>query len=90
MSYIDYRWASAQIGGWRSDELDQSIRRTTKGDPPFYGVVMLAMLRADTFNVAHLRRAWPSVWDELQARYNAPAALLDTDPAPLRERVMSA
>lgn len=89
MSYFDYRWASAQIGGWRDDELDQSIKRQTKGDPPFYGVVMLAMHRADTINLGHLRSAWPHVYDELHARYNAPAALLESDPAPLREKVLA-
>ena len=50
---------------------------------------MLAMQRADTFNLEHLRRAWPEVWGELHARYNAPAALLDSDPPHLRERVLA-
>jgi len=89
VSYFDYRWAMAQIGGWRSDDLDDAIARQTKGDPPFYGVIMLAMQRADTFNLEHLRRAWPEVWGELHARYNAPAALLDSDPPHLRERVLA-
>lgn len=87
MSYIDYRWAIAQIGGWRSDDLDQQIKRQTKGDPPFYGVIMLAMQRADTINLGHLRRAWPTVYDELHARYNAPGAIIDTDPPGLVAKV---
>jgi hypothetical protein len=88
LSYIDYRWCQAQLGGgWRDDELDQSIRRTCAGDPPFYGVIMLAMQRADTDNLAHLRGAWPHVYDEAHARYWSPGALLATDPKPLQEKV---
>lgn len=59
-----------------------------KGDPSFYGLVMAAMRKADTTNAAILRRAFPEVWDDLQARYLAPGGVLDSDPAPLRERVL--
>jgi len=87
VTYFDYRWASAQIGGWRDDEVDQSIRAQTAGDPPFYGVVMLAMQRADSFNLARLIAAWPEVYSELDDRYNAPGAILPSDPEPLKQVV---
>lgn len=45
-------------------------------DLPFYALIMAAMRQADTVNVGKLRAAWPDVWDELQARYNAPGGLL--------------
>lgn len=43
---------------------------------PFYGLLMAAMRRADTDNADRLRLAFPRVWAELQARYNAPGGLL--------------
>ena len=43
---------------------------------PFYALIMAAALRADTTNLAKLRRAWPEVVAELEARYNAPGGLL--------------
>ncbi|MGV0627175.1 hypothetical protein [Mycolicibacter minnesotensis] len=49
-------------------------------DPPFYALIMAAMRRADTANAALLRTCWPDVWDEVQARYNAPGGVLPTDP----------
>lgn len=87
MSYVDYRWCVAQIGGWRSDDLDKALRAQTAGDPPFYGVVMLAMQRADTFNLARLRAAFGATHDELLARYNAPGGILPSDPEGLVRRV---
>jgi hypothetical protein len=60
MSYADYQF-SKKIG---------------MQDYPFYAIVMAAMRQADTHNLAALRHAWPQVWDELQARYNAPGGSL--------------
>ena len=37
------------------------------------------MRRADTDNLRVLKIAFPDVWDELDARYNAPRAELSTD-----------
>jgi hypothetical protein len=45
-------------------------------DEPFYALVMAAMRRADSDNAELLRLAWPDVWGELLARYNAPGGLL--------------
>lgn len=48
-------------------------------DHPFYALIMAAMRKADTQNTVLLRDAYPHVWDELQARYNAPGGELPTD-----------
>lgn len=44
---------------------------------PFYGLIMAAMRQADTDNLNALRAFWPAVWDELQARFNAPGGALN-------------
>lgn len=51
-------------------------------DPPFYALIMSAMRQADTQNAERLKKAWPSVWIELEARYNAPGGLLDDEYIP--------
>ena len=48
-------------------------------DWPFYALIMAAMRQADTQTAYTLRNAWPHVWDELQARYNAPGGRLGDD-----------
>jgi len=48
-------------------------------DHPFYALIMAAMQRADTVNGALLRSAFPGVWAEVEARYNAPGARLEGD-----------
>lgn len=45
-------------------------------DVPFYALIMAAMRKADTINAHKLRAAWPHIWDELHARYNAPGGIL--------------
>ena len=44
-------------------------------DPPFYSLIMAAMLRADTDNFELLRRAFPEVEAELDIRYNSPGGV---------------
>ncbi len=51
-------------------------------DPPYYALLMAAMWGADSYNAATLRDAWPDVWDELQARYDAPGGLLEGESQP--------
>jgi hypothetical protein len=46
----------------------------------FYGALMGVMRMADSDNLVLLQDGWPHVWDELQARYNAPGGWLDSDP----------
>ena len=48
-------------------------------DPPFYGLIMAAMRKADFNNLFSLTSAFPEVWDELQERYNAPGGILESD-----------
>jgi hypothetical protein len=88
VSYIHWAWARAQLHGWTDSPADKMVEAISHADPPFYGVIMLAMWRADTPNLARLRGAWPEVYAELQARYNAPAGLLDTDSDGLRDKVL--
>lgn len=45
-------------------------------DASFYSLIMAAMRRADDVNLPKLKGCWPEVWEELQARYNAPGGLL--------------
>ncbi|MDQ2628262.1 MAG: hypothetical protein M3Y90_14865 [Actinomycetota bacterium] len=60
---------------------DYQVSRTPViAGAPFYSLIMAAMRRADTINAALLRTCWPEVWDEVQARYNAPGGVLESDP----------
>ena len=43
---------------------------------PFYALIQAAMRQADSTNIEKLRRVFPQVHAELQARYNAPGGLL--------------
>ena len=58
-----------------------------KNDPPFYGLIMAAMRKADSTNAAILKAAFPEVWDDFQARYFAPGGILDPD-SELRLKVL--
>jgi len=51
-----------------------------KADEPFYGLIMAAMLRADTENMEKLRAAFPDVHEELDKRYWAPGGIIEGDP----------
>ena len=52
-----------------------------RDDPPFYALIMAAMLRADTGNADRLKAAFPETWAELDRRYNAPGGRLPEDEA---------
>jgi hypothetical protein len=54
----------------------RASREISDSDPPFYALIMAAMRKADTANMARLRAAFPDVYDEFEARYNAPAGVL--------------
>lgn len=45
----------------------------------FYGLIMAAMRKADTFNAALLREGFPHVWAELEERYDSPDGLLESE-----------
>jgi len=49
------------------------------GANPFYSLLQAAMRCADGSNAALLKAHWPDVYADLQARYNAPGGVLDTD-----------
>lgn len=51
----------------------------TKTSPPFYALIMAAMRKADTFNLAQLRAAFPETYREFDERYNAPGGILAGD-----------
>lgn len=69
-------------------DYEQSAR-ITRTDPSFTSVVMAAMRKADTHNAALLRHAFPAIWAELQARYNAPDGTLPSDTKLLKEATMT-
>lgn len=66
MTIIDYIW---------SRTLDSHLDNI-----PFYALVMLAMRRADSDNMAALEQAFPEIARDLRDRYNAPAGMLESDP----------
>ena len=55
----------------------EESKRLAAQCPSFYALIMCAMRDADTRNLEMLRAAWPDVWDELVARYNAPGGMLE-------------
>lgn len=50
-------------------------RRLVAEDTPFFALIMAAMGRADSGNLTTLQAAFPEVWRELVARYNAPGGV---------------
>lgn len=60
-------------------DYESSKQILLKGDPPFHALIMAAMRKADTENSAALQRAFPTVWHELQQRYDAPGGLLPAE-----------
>jgi len=54
-------------------------QRIAKSDYPFAAIIMTAMRQADTQNLVYLRNAFPEIWEELQARYNAPGGVLEKE-----------
>jgi hypothetical protein len=59
----------------RDYEIARKIDREYDVGEDFYGVVMALLMRADTFNQAKIRAAWPDTCAELEERYNLPAGL---------------
>lgn len=54
----------------------QESKELKHKDVSFNALIMAAMRRADTSNIEKLKRCWPDVWTELEARYYAPGGLL--------------
>tara|TARA_R110002126_G_scaffold81426_1_gene200667 strand:- start:5562 stop:5759 length:198 start_codon:yes stop_codon:yes gene_type:complete len=53
------------------------VRSQALSKESFYALLMAAMRKADSANAEKLDAAFPGVWAELQARYNAPGGLLE-------------
>ena len=51
--------------------------KIAKSDPPFYSLIAAAAMRADSQNTELIKAAWPEVWEETHARYNAPGGFLE-------------
>lgn len=51
----------------------------SKHDPQFAALIMAAMRKADTTNVALLRWAWPDIWREFELRYHSPGGIVPGD-----------
>lgn len=54
----------------------QASWQLAAADPSFYALIMAAIHKADTQNAARLREAFPDVYTEFEARYNAPRGIL--------------
>lgn len=54
----------------------QKSRELTQLDPSFEALIMAAARKADSGNFELLRRAFPGIVAELQARYDAPNGIL--------------
>jgi len=50
--------------------------RIASEDPSFRALIMAAMRKADTSNTEKLKNAFPEIWAELRARYDAPGGFL--------------
>lgn len=58
---------------------DFHIASTSLAGAPFAALIMAAVLGADTDSAIRLRGAFPKLYAETCARYNAPGGILDTD-----------
>lgn len=54
-------------------------REIAKNDPPFASLIMAAMRKADSTNIAKLAAVFPEIHDEVRARYNAPGGMLESE-----------
>lgn len=54
-------------------------RKIAEGDYPFYALLMELIRQADDVNTEKIKQAWPDVYAEMFARYNAPGGKLSGD-----------
>ncbi len=57
----------------------EESKRISAHDYGFYALIMAAMRHADTSNIYRLQQAFPEIWAELEARYNAPGGIIPSD-----------
>jgi hypothetical protein len=55
----------------------KSARELLNKDPPFYGLIMAAMIKGDVILKEKLRSKFPQVWNELIERSHKPGGLLE-------------
>ena len=59
---------------------DYEVSRNISAEsPPFYALIAAAMRQADSINIEKLRAAFPGVYADLVARYNAPGGKIEGD-----------
>lgn len=56
-----------------------SLKKLSLVDAPFYALLMAAIRKADTENLARLREGFPELVDEFTRRYYAPLGVLPED-----------
>jgi hypothetical protein len=56
-----------------------SLKLGKSANQPFYALIAAAMRGADDDNLIRLKIAFPGLWEELSARYNAPSGVLPQD-----------
>lgn len=69
-------------------DYQESLKVASQGYQ-FKALVMAAMRQADTNNSLRLEAAFPEIWEELHARYNAPGGYLEGEITPTLERPAS-
>lgn len=69
-------------------DYQESLKVASRGYQ-FKALVMAAMRQADTGNSTRLEAAFPEIWEELHARYNAPGGYLEGEVPPQVERPTS-
>lgn len=74
-----------QRAGFHSYEVSKELNRK---DYPFYALIMAAMRKADSYNMIRLQIAFPSIYEELKARYEAPGGMLPEDENESQETVI--
>lgn len=63
----------------------EQSKEIAKLDPGFTALIMAAYRKADTTNAVILRRGFPEITEEIEARYNARGGLLPGEKAVIAE-----
>jgi hypothetical protein len=61
-------------------DYETSKRLLANGENISFDALLMALMRkADSYNIDKLQQGWPHVWEELEARYEAPGGLIPGD-----------
>lgn len=66
----------------------QSLTLSAQSDWSFYALIMAAMRKADTLNLARLRASFPDVATDHDIRLKSPGGLRASDPDTVKRRVL--